>query len=110
MITPPSGARSSSASKGKVKTWGNEYEKLGVAMMSHIKRCDAQDDGDFIVKDEISKLRLENAMRGKATHVVGTKARSAFNLPRLVINDTITQTYGVCPGITWGGILAIFCR
>ena len=49
MNTPLSGARSSSASKGKVKTWGNEYEKLGVAMMSHIKRCEAKGDGDFML-------------------------------------------------------------
>ena len=61
MIAP--GARSSSASKGKVKIWGNEYEKLGVAIMNHVKHCDAQDDGDFIVKDEISKL--ENAITAK---------------------------------------------
>ena len=104
MSTPLSGARSSSASKGKVKTWGNEYEKLGVAMMSHIKRCDAKDDGDFIVKEEASKL--ENAMRGHATHVVGAKARSAFNLPQLVINDTITQTWGY-PGIALGDPITV---
>ena len=104
MIAPPGGARSSSASKGKVKIWGNEYEKLGVAIMNHVKRCDAQDDEDFIVKDEIGKL--ENAIRGKATHVVGKKASSAFNLPELVINDTITNTYGY-PGINLGDLVTL---
>ena len=67
------GARSSSASKGKVKTWVNEYEKLGVAMTNHVRRCSAEDAGTFIVKDEIGML--ENAMRGCATHVVSKRAR-----------------------------------
>jgi hypothetical protein len=52
MSTPLGGARSSSASKGKVKTWVNEYEKLGVAMTNHVRRCSAEDAGTFIVKDE----------------------------------------------------------
>ena len=92
MGTPLSGVRSTSASKGKAKTWANEYEKLGVAIMNHVKRTDARDDGDFIVKDQVNMQ--ENAMRGDATLVVSGEAREAFSLPELVINDTVTSTYG----------------
>ena len=104
MSTPLGGARSSSASKGKVKTWVNEYEKLGVAMTNHVRRCSAEDAGTFIVKDEIGML--ENAMRGCATHVVSERARSAFGLPALVINDMVTQTWGY-PGIEPGDPITV---
>jgi hypothetical protein len=105
MSTPLSGVRSSSASKGKApKTWGNEYEKLGVALMNHVKQCDAKDDGDFIVKEEIAKL--ENAIRGSATLVVSERARDAFGLPELVINETVTNTYGY-PDIELGDPITV---
>jgi hypothetical protein len=49
---------------------------------------------------------LENAMRGCATHVVSKRARSAFGLPALVINDTVTQTWGY-PGIELGDPITV---
>ena len=90
MGTPLSGSRTTSATKGKMKNWGNEYEKLGVAMTNYVKHSSAKDNGDFIVKDEI--IKLESAIRGHAALIVSAEARAAFGLPALVINETITQT------------------
>ena len=99
MGTPLGGSRSTSATKGKMKNWGNEYEKLGVAMTNYVRHGSAKDNGDFIVKDEIS--RLESAIRGRAALVVSAEARAAFGLPGLVINETVTQNWGY-PGIELG--------
>ena len=73
MSTPLGGSSSfleRFSSKGKVKTWVNEYEKLGVAITNHVRRCSAEDAGTFTVKDEIGML--ENAMRGCATYALPT--------------------------------------
>ena len=99
MGTPLSGGRSSSTTKGKVKNWGNEYERLGVALMKYVNHSGAKDDGTFIVKDEI--IALESAIRGHAALIVSAEARAAFGLPALVINEKITETWGY-PGITPG--------
>ena len=85
-----------SAMKGKIKNWGNEYERLGVALMKYVNHSGAKDDGTFIVKDEI--ITLESAIRGHAALTVSAEARSAFGLPALVINETITQTW---LGLSW---------